>query len=108
MHLCCPLAFIFNASELVSSESYLDADVLARAAHLHDQGGAAAGHGMKLRHQCIMALTMGAANAIIYPEISSIVIIGALRPGRISLTIMEGKHITSALGSRRTGCLGDW
>ena len=91
-HLCCSLAFVFNAHGLRGSKSLLEADVLVRAAHLHEQGGAPADHGMKMRHQCSMVLNMGAGSAVIYPDLFAIVIIGALRTDRISLVIMEGKH----------------
>ena len=91
-HLCCPLAFVFNAHGLCSSESLLEAGVQVRAAQLHELGGASAGHGMKMRHQCSMVLNMGAGSAVIYPDLYAIVIIGALRTDRISLVIMEGKH----------------
>ena len=97
MHLCCPLAFIFNASELVSSESYLDADVLARAAHLHDQGGAAAGHGMKLRHQCIMALTMGSATVLSFISTSPLHCHNRRTATRTHLSHHHGREASPAL-----------
>ena len=56
------------------------------------EAGAPLGRGMLLEQQCAMALNMALASAVIYPDHSAIVIIGSVRTGHISLTIMEGRY----------------
>ena len=92
-NLCCSLAMTYNLMRLNSSASLADDATLGLARRIHaDEANAPADKGMNLIEQSTMALNMGVASAIVYPDLNAIVILGVRRPNLISLAVMEGKY----------------
>ena len=93
LHLCCTRALLFNTLELPNRSSFSEPAIIAEAMRIHwQEAGAPLGRGMLLEQQCAIALNMALASAVIYPDHSTIVIIGSVRTDRISLTIIEGRY----------------